>query len=115
MANLGCSFSNVVRMFRKLVSDPNSIWASSKLSLFALNFTWEDASSPERYKVFSPFAANLAAACNKSVDFPMPGSPPTKIAEAGTNPPPRTLSSSSKSHFVLSKGLSALFKLPKGM
>jgi hypothetical protein len=28
------------------------------------------------------------------VDFPIPGSPPTSISDPGTNPPPRTLSSS---------------------
>ena len=97
------------------MSDPNCIGEASKLSLFALNFTCEAASSPEIYNVFSPLIANLAAACNRSVDFPMPGSPPTKIAEAGTSPPPRTLSSSSKSHFVLTNGLSPLFKSPNGM
>jgi hypothetical protein len=50
------------------------------------------ASSPEIYRHFSPLRAKLAAACNKSVDLPMPGSPPTRIAEAGTSPPPSTRS-----------------------
>src|SRR5262245_8317439 len=37
----------------------------------------------------------LAAACNSSVDLPMPGSPPSKIREPGTTPPPSTRSNSS--------------------
>ena len=39
-------------------------------------------------------AAKAAAACRSSVDLPMPGSPPTRMAEAGTSPPPSTRSSS---------------------
>ena len=35
-----------------------------------------------------------AAICNMSVDFPMPGSPPTSTTDPGTIPPPRTRSSS---------------------
>ena len=41
-----------------------------------------------------PRAAKAAAACRRRVDLPMPGSPPTRMAEAGTRPPPRTRSSS---------------------
>ena len=33
-------------------------------------------------------AAKAAAACSSRVDLPMPGSPPTRIAEPGTMPPP---------------------------
>ncbi len=33
-------------------------------------------------------------AWSSSVDLPMPGSPPTRSAEPGTNPPPQTRSSS---------------------
>ena len=35
------------------------------------------------------------ALCKSSVDFPIPGSPPSKIAERFVAPPPRTLSNSS--------------------
>ena len=35
-----------------------------------------------------------AAACSRSVDLPMPGSPPRRISDPGTRPPPRTRSSS---------------------
>ena len=38
--------------------------------------------------------AMLAAACNSSVDLPMPGSPPSSTIEPGTMPPPSTRSSS---------------------
>ena len=41
-----------------------------------------------------PRAAKAAAACSSSVDLPMPGSPPTRMADAGTRPPPSTRSSS---------------------
>ena len=41
------------------------------------------------------FARALSAATlNRSVDFPTPGSPASKIAAPGTKPPPRTRSSS---------------------
>ena len=43
---------------------------------------------------FKPARAKAAVACNSSVDLPMPGSPPTKMADAATNPPPKTRSSS---------------------
>ena len=36
-----------------------------------------------------------ATTCNSSVDLPTPGSPPTKMAEPGTTPPPHTRSNSS--------------------
>ena len=39
-------------------------------------------------------AGQAAAACSSRVDLPMPGSPPTSTAEAGTRPPPSTRSSS---------------------
>src|SRR6185312_10533694 len=32
--------------------------------------------------------------CKSKVDLPMPGSPPTSVAEPGTNPPPVTRSNS---------------------
>src|SRR5918995_5762319 len=38
--------------------------------------------------------AMFAAACSSSVDFPMPGSPPSSTREPGTIPPPSTRSSS---------------------
>ena len=41
-----------------------------------------------------PADATSAAACSSSVDFPMPGSPPSRTSEPGTRPPPSTRSSS---------------------
>jgi hypothetical protein len=40
----------------------------------------------------------------------MPGSPPTKIAEAGTRPPPKTRSNSSNPDFVRGGGASFVAK-----
>ena len=37
-----------------------------------------------------------AATCSRSVDLPMPGSPPTSTIEPGTRPPPSTKSNSSR-------------------
>ena len=39
-----------------------------------------------------PSFAMFAAACRRSVDLPMPGSPPIRIMEPFTTPPPRTRS-----------------------
>ena len=41
-----------------------------------------------------PTARDAAAAWRRSVDLPIPGSPPTRTSEPGTSPPPRTRSSS---------------------
>ncbi len=54
------------------------------------------ASSPLTYRARWPAAAMRAAACSRMVDLPMPGSPPTSTAEAGTMPPPSTRSSSAR-------------------
>ncbi len=42
----------------------------------------------------APAHCSAAAACSISVDFPIPGSPPIKVTEPGTRPPPSTRSSS---------------------
>jgi hypothetical protein len=44
--------------------------------------------------VEAPFAASRAASWSNSVDLPIPGSPPNNTIEPGTNPPPRTRSTS---------------------
>ena len=51
-------------------------------------------SSPETYSTFLEAVESSRHICNKSVDFPIPGSPPTKTREPVTIPPPNTLSSS---------------------
>ena len=53
----------------------------------ARNFICCSLSSPETYNTFSLFCT---ANCNSKVDFPMPGSPPNKVIEPGTMPPPIT-------------------------
>ena len=51
-------------------------------------------SSPEIYSTLRFASASFWQTCRSNVDFPMPGSPPTKVREPGTIPPPSTLSSS---------------------
>lgn len=62
-------------------------------NLSARIFSCCSLSSPETYSTFAPASVN--ASCNISVDFPMPGSPPIKINDPGTMPPPNTRFSSS--------------------
>src|SRR5882762_2368797 len=55
-----------------------------------------------------PALSRRAATCISSVDFPIPGSPPTRVTEPGTMPPPRTKSNSSRPVFqrcMLSDGM----------
>ena len=91
----GRSASSVVRMSRSAVSAPSATGASVSPSRAARIWTCAAASSPETYIALTPWRAKDAAACRSSVDLPMPGSPPTRIADAGTSPPPSTRSSSS--------------------
>jgi len=57
--------------------------------------SWGSDSSPERYSTERFEAATAPATCNSSVDLPMPGSPPTRMAAPGTSPLPSTRSSAS--------------------
>ena len=50
-------------------------------------------SSPVAYNT-GPRLAKPAKACSSNVDLPTPGSPPSKISEPATKPPPSTRSSS---------------------
>ena len=56
--------------------------------------TWAVDSSPVAYSTPSPVAATPAATWRRSVDLPIPGSPPKRAIEPGTKPPPRTRSTS---------------------
>src|SRR5690349_14192133 len=67
---------------------------ASTLSRSARSLICSGDSSPETYSVRIPAPSRRAAHCSKSVDFPMPGSPPTKTTDPGTIPPPRTKSNS---------------------
>ena len=51
-------------------------------------------SSPETYNTLPPIAASCCETCSKRVDLPIPGSPPIKINDPGTTPPPKTRFSS---------------------
>lgn len=69
-------------------------------NLSALSFICSADSSPETYKTCpSPFT--LSHNCKINVDLPIPGSPPSKINEPFTSPPPKTLSNSSNPVDVL--------------
>src|SRR5689334_24463413 len=61
--------------------------------------SWSGDSSPETYSVETPWLSSRAAHCMSSVDFPIPGSPPTSVTEPGTMPPPRTKSNSARPVF----------------
>src|SRR5439155_957510 len=43
-----------------------------------------------------PACSRRAAHCSSSVDFPIPGSPPTSTTDPGTMPPPKTKSNSAR-------------------
>src|SRR5260221_504780 len=58
--------------------------------------SWSGDSSPETYSVETPWLSRRAAHCISSVDLPIPGSPPTRVTEPGTIPPPRTKSNSAR-------------------
>ena len=75
------------------VSPRNIIFSLVIPNLSALNFTCSADSSPETYSTF-PSVLNLLQSSKISVDFPIPGSPPTNTSEPFTKPPPNTLSSS---------------------
>src|ERR1051325_9291129 len=55
-------------------------------------------SSPDTYKTFDRFA--LSANWSINVDLPIPGSPPNKTMEPGTNPPPSTRFNSRSGIFI---------------
>ena len=80
------------------VSDKNS-----KLSLFIFNLSaliliCSADSSPDTYNT-CPLVFSLSQICKINVDLPIPGSPPNKIKEPFTSPPPKTRSNSSKPCF----------------
>ena len=82
------------------VSPKNNMSSFFIFSLSARSFICSADSSPDTYSTFpSPFT--LSQICRISVDFPIPGSPPSNIREPFTRPPPNTLSSSPKPVEVL--------------
>ena len=63
-------------------------------SLTALDFICDTDSSPDTYSTLLSSSTRLRHISRRSVDFPIPGSPPTRTSEPFTIPPPRTRSSS---------------------
>ena len=57
------------------------------------------------YRTIPFSSAILSQSCKIRVDFPIPGSPPIKIRDPFTNPPPRTLSNSLTFDLVLISSL----------
>ena len=69
------------------------------------HFYLRSDSSPDIYNTLFPELATLLDTWIKSVDFPIPGSPPTKTSDPFTTPPPSTLSNS----FIHVENLSSSF------
>src|SRR3989454_10296962 len=67
---------------------------ASTVNRSARSRIWAGDSSPDTYSAGTPACSSRAAHCSRSVDFPIPGSPPTSTTEPGTMPPPSTKSNS---------------------
>jgi hypothetical protein len=83
-------------------------------SRFPRSLIWRADSSPETYNTVSPRSANFSSTCNRSVDFPMPGSPPTRMADPPTIPPPRTRSISTIPVVIRSPSSAAMSSIDWG-
>ena len=81
-------------MMSKLVSHKSSSLSVNVPIRSARIFICFKDSSPEMYNTFLSMWERFLHICNSSVDFPIPGSPPTSTSEPATMPPPSTLSSS---------------------
>src|SRR3989441_4243837 len=73
-----------------------STWTApaSTVNRSARSRIWSGDSSPDTYSAGTPACSSRAAHCSRSVDFPIPGSPPTSTTDPGTIPPPKTKSNS---------------------
>ena len=89
----GRSFSITLRMISRFVSHRRYRFDENSPIRFALSLICAWDSSPEIYSTFLSFES-IRQTCRSSVDFPMPGSPPTRTRDPGTIPPPSTRSSS---------------------
>src|SRR3972149_5447751 len=81
--------------------------ASVTPSREARSFTCASDSSPDTYRTAFPCRARPRAAWRRTVDFPIPGSPPRRVAEAATTPPPIARSNSAIPHDVRNAAVSA--------
>ena len=94
MTNPGCSSSMTRSIINMSVSASTYKSSVGKPRRSARSFVCLSDSSPEIYSTFLPLWAKWALTCSKIVDFPIPGSPPTKTSDPGTIPPPSTRSNS---------------------
>ena len=84
----------MLRIFSNCISACNFKSSASTAKRFARKAICAPDSSPLTYKTFLSLET-FASACNKSVDLPIPGSPPINTTPPATNPPPKTRSNSS--------------------
>ena len=91
----GFTLSKYASIILKLFSENINRLSVFTPNLCALIFIWDWDSSPDIYSTFLPAHATFLETCIKSVDFPIPGSPPTRTKDPFTIPPPKTLSNSS--------------------
>src|SRR6266571_2293109 len=81
------------------VSPSTCTWPGSSARRSARRRSCSGDSSPDTYSVGTPAPSRRAAHCSSSVDFPIPGSPPTSTTDPGTIPPPNTKSNSANPVF----------------
>ena len=95
---------------------PSADGPLSRPSRAARSRTWPGDSSPDAYSTDPPPGDRVspAAAWRRSVDLPIPGSPPTSTSEPGTSPPPRTRSNSSMPRRRRGRSKSAMDASPVG-
>ncbi len=70
------------------------------VNLSSLSINWEGDSSPQTYRTL-PFSQKFKTIFIKSVDFPTPGSPLSRITSPGTIPFPKTRSNSKEPVVIL--------------
>ena len=92
-ATSGLISRSVPRIFSSWISACSCRFGASRPSRFARRATCEPDSSPLTYRTFLEWA-RLTSVCSRSVDFPIPGSPPISTTPPGTSPPPSTRSNS---------------------
>ena len=88
---LGCTEAMALKILCKFISGRSHTFSLSAPNRSARKRTCCALSSAVTYNVR---AGHAARSCMSSVLLPMPGSPPSKVTEPGTMPPPNTRSSS---------------------
>ena len=110
----GFSLSTVSFIIFRFVSQRKLKFSVISPILFALIFICLRLSSPEIYRTSFLLSEIFLQTCKSSVDFPIPGSPPTNTSEPLTTPPPSTLSSSSNPVCNLSSSSSCISESLEG-